>query len=110
MDVRSPRLHAFVCTNDRPSGGRPACHQRGADKVLSALQTAIAEHPELWGKIRVTGCDCLGPCFDGPNLVVYPEGVWYGAVTPEDVQTIVTQHFIGGDVVAALQIESADDE
>jgi (2Fe-2S) ferredoxin/predicted O-methyltransferase YrrM len=32
-------------------------------------------------------------CEHGPNLVVYPEGVWYSGVTPAHVPEIVHSHF-----------------
>jgi NADP-reducing hydrogenase subunit HndC len=27
----------------------------------------------------------MGPCDDGPVMVIYPEGIFYKTVTPEDV-------------------------
>ena len=45
---------------------------------------------------------CLGPCFEGPTVVVYPEAVWYVGVTPADVPEIVESHLAGGIPVARL--------
>ena len=73
--------HFFVCTNARPIGGKPSCGARGAAEVLTALQEGLGKHPELWGKVAVTPSGCLGPCFEGPTVVVYPEAVWYVGVT-----------------------------
>jgi hypothetical protein len=33
---------------------------------------------------------------------VYPEAVWYGHVTPEDVDEIVTEHLVHGRPVERL--------
>jgi (2Fe-2S) ferredoxin len=33
-----------------------------------------------------------------PIAVVYPEGVWYGGLTPEAVEEIMDQHIEGGGV------------
>jgi (2Fe-2S) ferredoxin len=60
--------------------------------------------------VAVTACDCLGPCFDGPNLVIYPEGVWYAGVTAADVQEIVERHLVGGAVVERLRLDWSDDD
>jgi len=43
----------------------------------------------------VTPCECLGPCFDGPNAVVYPDGVWYAGLEPRDAASLV-EHLISG--------------
>lgn len=45
--------------------------------------------------VLVTPCGCLGPCFDGPNAVVYPEGVWYGRLAIDDAAGLV-DHLIDG--------------
>jgi (2Fe-2S) ferredoxin len=38
------------------------------------------------------------------TVVVYPEGVWYGHVTPADVDEIIDEHIVGGRVVERLRI------
>jgi (2Fe-2S) ferredoxin len=48
----------------------------------------------------VTTCGCLGPCFDGPNAVVYPDGVWYAELEPDDAAEIA-DHLVTGRVLAA---------
>jgi (2Fe-2S) ferredoxin len=37
-------------------------------------------------------------------VVVYPEGIWYGRVRPEDVAEIVERHLIGGEPVERLLV------
>jgi (2Fe-2S) ferredoxin len=91
--------HLFVCTNGR-SSGKPACGPRGGDALIAAVQRellargamnpSLAEHPAL-----VTPCGCLGPCFDGPNAVIYPDGVWYAGLTAEDAASLV-EHLVSG--------------
>ena len=99
----------FVCVNRRPEGSRPACGARGGQAVADALRHEVASRPELWGQAAVTACECLGPCFDGPNVVIYPDAVWYAGVRVEDAAEIAEQHLAGGRVVERLR-STADDE
>jgi (2Fe-2S) ferredoxin len=84
----------FVCTNTI-SSGKPACGRRGGEELMAAVQQALIERGAT---ARVTACGCLGPCFDGPNAVVYPEGVWYAGLEVGDVDDLVA-HLAGGPVV-----------
>jgi len=70
---------------------------------------AVASRADLWD-VAVTGCECLGPCFDGPNAVVYPEGVWYAGAGPGDAAIIAEEHLAGGRPVARLLYPFGDDE
>ena len=50
--------------------------------------------------VLVTETACLGPCFDGPNAVVYPDGVWYAALADDDADSLV-DHLVDGIVHVA---------
>ncbi|MEJ7604358.1 MAG: (2Fe-2S) ferredoxin domain-containing protein [Kofleriaceae bacterium] len=86
------RRHLFVCTNPR-SGGRPACGAGGEAVIAAVQQLLIARGAS---DILITPCGCLGPCFDGPNAVVYPDAVWYGKLEPCDAPGLV-DHLIDGN-------------
>ncbi len=47
------------------------------------------------GIVMRTKVDCLRVCQGGPVLLVWPEGIQYGGVTPDRVETIVREHVIG---------------
>jgi (2Fe-2S) ferredoxin len=102
--------HFFVCDNARPDGGRPSCGARGAGEIATALREGLGRHPELWGRVAVTPTGCLGPCFEGSVVVVYPEAVWYVGVAPADVPEIVERHMRGGVPVSRLVRTPDDDE
>lgn len=99
----------FVCVNARPEGGKPSCGPRGGQAVCAALEQAVAARPALWGKVAVTGTTCLGPCWDGPNAVVYPEGVWYGGLAPTDAGELADRHLAAGEIVERLRLRWPDD-
>jgi (2Fe-2S) ferredoxin len=47
--------------------------------------------------VIVTPCGCLGPCFDGPNAVVYPDAVWYAGLDESDADAIAA-HLVDGTI------------
>ncbi|MBZ5724635.1 MAG: methyltransferase [Acidobacteriia bacterium] len=85
------RFHVFVCDQQKPEGV-PCCAARGSGQVLEALRRDVAARG-LADEVQVTACGSLGLCEHGPNLIVYPEGIWYSGVTPADVPEIVRAHF-----------------
>jgi len=100
-------LHLFVCTNRRPEGAsKPSCGHRGGDEIRAALKKAVAQHG-LRATVRANSAGCLDVCEEGPAIVVYPQGVWYVGVTPEDVQEIVESHLLRGTPVSRLVRKAA---
>ncbi len=85
------RYHVFVCDQQKPEGV-PGCAAQGSGQVLEALRREVNARG-LEDDVQVTACGSLGLCEHGPNLIVYPEGVWYSCVTPADVPEIVRSHF-----------------
>lgn len=94
------RYHVYVCTQEKP-GGAPCCSASGSVAVLEKLRATVAR-AGLDGDVQVTTCGSLGLCERGPNMVVYPEGVWYSRVQVEDVDEIVREHFAAGRPVTRL--------
>ncbi len=97
------KRHFLVCVTKRPAGAKPSCGGRGSEELLNRLMEALGERPELWNDVAVTATGCLGPCSEGPTMVVYPEGFWYTKVAPEDVPEIVEKHLVGGVGVERLR-------
>jgi (2Fe-2S) ferredoxin/predicted O-methyltransferase YrrM len=94
------RYHVFVCDQQKPEGV-PSCAARGSKPMIEALRKEIAAGG-LSDEVQITLCGSLGVCERGPNMVVYPEGVWYSGVGPEEVPEIVRSHFQEGRVVERL--------
>jgi NADH:ubiquinone oxidoreductase subunit F (NADH-binding)/(2Fe-2S) ferredoxin len=87
--------------------GGAGCVSSHCDKVVQALKKAV----ELGGMtkdIRIVVTGCVGLCALGPCIVVDPEGVFYGHLNPEKVQTIVDRHFKGGEIVKDYCYYDAD--
>ncbi len=105
--LRSERMpsfqrHVFVCTNERAADHpRGCCKARGGVEVRDRLKSELTKRG-LSKTIRANNAGCLDQCEHGVTLVVYPEQVWYGGVTVDDIQEIVEHHLIGGEVVTRL--------
>ena len=101
--------HIFMCTNVRPEGHpRGCCMARaaaggGVDKLRAYLrEKARAAGVE---NIRPNAAGCLDRCELGPNMVIYPEGVWYHYETTEDIDEIVQRHLVEGGRVERLMLQ-----
>lgn len=99
-----PRVcaHFLVCTNRRPDGHPlPSCGARGSMAVFETFTQELARRGYPAG-VKVTATGCLTPCQQGPNVVVYPQGIWYQGVTPSDVPELLAAHVDGGELVTRL--------
>ena len=81
--VAAARRHLFLCIGPEccPSEEGEGLWNRVKDRVrqsgLEVLRTKAA---------------CFRICTGGPWLAVFPDGVWYGEVTPERFERIWTEH------------------
>jgi (2Fe-2S) ferredoxin/SAM-dependent methyltransferase len=85
------RYHVYACQQQKPEGV-PSCPARGSGAMIDALRAEIGRQG-LMNEVQLTTCGSLGLCERGPNMVVYPDGIWYSGVTPDDVPEIVESHF-----------------
>jgi len=86
--------HIFVCENVRPPNHpRGCCSEKGSVQLRDYLKKRIKELG-INSTIRVNSSGCLDACEFGPSVVVYPEQIWYGAVSLEDAEEIIQMHLI----------------
>lgn len=96
--------HVFVCINERtPNHPRGCCKERGGPAVRDKLKKELSR-AGLAGKVRANNAGCLDQCEHGVTVVVYPEQVWYGGVTVDDVAEIVDSHLVRGEFVTRLML------
>ena len=90
------RQHVFVCTYG------PYCPFDGdTEQLLKRLKERVAASG-LQNEIRVNRSGCLNQCGHGPNLVVYPDAVWYAHVQPNDADELFDSHLLAGQPVPRL--------
>lgn len=96
--------HIFVCTSCRVNGQQKGyCFSKGSVDIVQRFMEAIEEN-DLSGDVMITNTGCFGICDKGPVAVVYPEGIWYGNLTEENVDRIVEEHILEGNPVKELMI------
>jgi (2Fe-2S) ferredoxin len=105
MGVRSVPMpvferHVFVCTRGEWC---PSVDGDGIG-VHAALKTAVRDGG-LADLVRINHAGCFSQCGNGPMAVVYPDAVWYAALTPADADEIVREHLVGGRPVERLRYD-----
>jgi (2Fe-2S) ferredoxin len=100
--------HVFCCVNERAAGHpRGCCKDKGADKLRDYLKDA-AKKAGL-KTVRINQSGCLDRCELGPNMVIYPEGVWYHYGSTTDLDEILQKHLVEGGRVPRLMLRPEDD-
>jgi (2Fe-2S) ferredoxin len=101
------RHHVFICGNQRAANHpRGSCDPTAAGALRDALKTEL-KRAGLGPLARANAAGCLEQCEHGPVVVIYPQGIWYGRVRPEDAARIVDRTLVGGEILEDLRI--ADD-
>ncbi len=96
--------HIFICTSCRINGQQKGfCYSKGAVDLVQTFMELIEEN-DLSSEVMITNTGCFGICEKGPIAVVYPEGIWYGKLTEDDVERIVEEHIVNGNPVDELRI------
>ncbi|MGC9100256.1 MAG: NADH-quinone oxidoreductase subunit NuoF [Caldisericum sp.] len=88
------RIHALICAGAQ-------CLAAGGNGFEDALKEELKKH-DLTEEVNIVETGCMGSCQLGPLMVVYPEGVIYTKVKPDDAKEIVEEHFLKGRPVKRL--------
>ena len=87
----------YVCINNR-HGESPSCGYSGGEEMVEELKK-VCKELNLKGKIRAAKSGCLDLCAFGPNIMIWPEGIWFMKVAKENIPEIVDTY---------LKLEAAD--
>jgi (2Fe-2S) ferredoxin len=95
--VDGARYHLFLCLG-------PDCAPLAeGEKTWTRLKELCAG---LKIPVMRTKAGCLRVCTGGPWLLIYPDGSWYGTVTPERCERIVREHVGEGQPVAEWLVKT----
>jgi len=88
------KKHVLICSGSN-------CFTNGSKTLRDEFEEHL-KNLKIRHEIKLINTGCLGLCDQGPFVVVYPEGIFYSAVKPEDVITICNEHLYKGHVVKEL--------
>jgi NADH-quinone oxidoreductase subunit F len=90
--------------------GGTGCHASGCENVISAFKQGLeTEGVSDRIDIRVTGCH--GFCERGPIVIIFPQGIFYQKVAPEDAKEIINETVVNGKILdRLLYIDPITDE
>ena len=95
--------HIFVCTNQKESPKKSCGAEHGA-ALIDAFKEELTQRG-LQKQVRAQRAGCLDACGQGPTLVIYPEGTYYGNVQVEDIAELVEKHIVNNEVVERLELK-----
>lgn len=81
--------HVFVCVNDR-QGAEKSCADGIGFGLKEALKAGVAGR-DWKGKVRVSHSGCMGLCARGPNVLLYPQGIWFNGVALDQIESILDE-------------------
>ncbi|MDR3203841.1 MAG: (2Fe-2S) ferredoxin domain-containing protein [Deltaproteobacteria bacterium] len=99
------KFHVLICAGTKLVGDKKGlCHTRGGVELVRKLIEEL-EEKDLSQDVIVSATSCYGICDKGPIMVVYPQGVWYGQLDEDKIETIVEEHLEGGQIVTQLMLK-----
>lgn len=90
--IKTPfKVHVFICQNTRPDDPeRQSCGGPVSANLREKLKDFVDENG-LKTKVRVTSTNCLGPCAKGPNVMVYPQELYFSKCTEDSFDEIKSE-------------------
>lgn len=94
------RANVMMCAGT----GCVAC---GALKIKDALKAELKVR-NLENEIQIVLTGCNGFCANGPIMAVYPDGIFYQKLKPEDIPFLVEEHLLKGRPVESLMYKDLE--
>ena len=77
------------------------CTSSSSNKILEKFQELIPAKG-LQDEVKVIKTGCFGLCAEGPIVMINPEGTMYYRCTADDVEEIIDEHLVKGNIVERI--------
>jgi NADH:ubiquinone oxidoreductase subunit F (NADH-binding)/(2Fe-2S) ferredoxin/NAD-dependent dihydropyrimidine dehydrogenase PreA subunit len=94
LSTMTPKEGEFRCMLCAGTG----CISCNSLKVREQLEAALKDRG-LTERVKVVITGCNGFCAEGPIMVIYPGGIFYKKLSPEEIPFLVEEHFLKGRLV-----------
>jgi len=71
---------------------------RESEKIVQAFRREIKKH-NLQDKVEIRATGCHGFCEVEPNIIIYPEGIFYQRLKPQDVKAIISETVLNKKII-----------
>ena len=105
MPFPAPELRGYLLSTAERIGMPMGCAPADGERLWEYVKQRVKE---TGLRAMRTKAGCFRICTGGPWLVVYPDGIWYGAVTPERFERILQDHLLGGEPVSEWLVARND--
>ncbi|MBU6427495.1 MAG: (2Fe-2S) ferredoxin domain-containing protein [Cyanobacteria bacterium REEB65] len=105
--MSKPHHQILVCGNERPMDNpKGSCLPKGSMALFAEIKKRIAERG-LRGQIAVNSTNCLKCCPFGPTVAIWPEGHYYGHMTPDRADALLDS-IVQGRAIPQWQVEEVE--
>jgi len=86
--MQKPTHHILVCASFRTQGeSKGMCFKKDSAALLPYIETELGDRG--MDDVMISSTGCMNRCENGPLMVVYPAGSWYGEVNEEKIDEIL---------------------
>jgi (2Fe-2S) ferredoxin len=100
-------VYVFICANFRNKIRACGNDKDMTDQIYSYFQKAVNRNRDRFRSnrlIKINKTGCLGRCGYGPNIVIFPDNIWYQYQSLQDIDKIIYDHLIQGKIVEELRV------
>ncbi len=80
--MEKPEYHILVCCSFRGTEAKGKCIKKDALNFIPYIEEELSDRGM---NAMVSSTGCLKLCEEGPIMVVYPQGTWYGGVSSQEI-------------------------